>query len=82
MMEQARKHLEAAEWPEAETLLRAELDGNPDNAEAALMLAQVRQQLGDLDDALRFAAGRLQIERLAVRHGRSAASASGRWAMA
>jgi tetratricopeptide (TPR) repeat protein len=53
-MEQARKHLEAAEWPEAETLLRAELDGNPDNAEAALMLAQVRQQLGDLDDALKW----------------------------
>lgn len=52
MMEQARKHLDAAEWSEAETALRGELENNPDNAEAAVMLAQVRQQQGDLDEAL------------------------------
>ena len=54
MMDQARKHLEAAEWPEAEAALRGELEANPENAEAALMLAQVRQQLGDLDEALQW----------------------------
>ncbi len=55
MMEEARRHLEAEEWTEAEALFRAELERNPENAEAALLLAQVRQQLGDLDDALTFA---------------------------
>jgi tetratricopeptide (TPR) repeat protein len=54
MMDQARKHLEAAEWPEAETALRDELENNPENAEAAFMLAQVRQHQGDLDDALKW----------------------------
>lgn len=54
MMDEARKHLEAAEWPEAETALRAELENNPDNAEATVMLAQVRQQQGDLDEALKW----------------------------
>ena len=54
MMEQARKHLEAAEWPEAESALRGELETNPENAEAAVMLAQVLQQQGELDEALKW----------------------------
>ena len=54
MIDQARKHLEAAEWPEAEAALRSELENHPENAEAAFMLAQVRQQQGDLDDALKW----------------------------
>jgi len=58
------------------------LDGRLGNPRAALSLAGTdvaveNIRLGDLDAALRFEAGRLQIERLAVRNRRSAASASG-----
>ncbi|MEM1411714.1 MAG: tetratricopeptide repeat protein [Pseudomonadota bacterium] len=61
MMDQARRHLEAGEFSEAEALFREELEANPENTEATLMLAQLRQQLGDLDEALDLV---LEAERL------------------